>query len=273
MRGKPWGSPRAKVTPASPASDVSVVQRNGVQRDNVQDELERVIAVGGTVRSVFARTGAVVAVTSDYDAVQVDVTPAGAMSSTNVQAALEEIQTDATTGITNAAAAQTTANAAIPKSIIDAKGDLIAGTGSDTSARLAVGSDGKYLRAKSSEGTGLEWGSLPTADATTQGIVELATDAETETGTDTARATTPANVASAYPKKSMLTTAGDIPYATGASTWARLPIGTSDGLVLGVSSGALAWLAVTFAVGLVLGDTGGNADGLEIEPSYDVVLT
>jgi hypothetical protein len=35
---------------------------------------------------------------------------------------------------------------------------------------------------------------LPTASATVQGIVELATDAETQTGTDTARAITPANL-------------------------------------------------------------------------------
>jgi hypothetical protein len=37
-----------------------------------------------------------------------------------------------------------------------------------------------------------------TASATAKGIVELATDAETATGTDTARAVTPANVASHY---------------------------------------------------------------------------
>lgn len=37
--------------------------------------------------------------------------------------------------------------------------------------------------------------SAPDASATTKGIVELATDAETNTGTDTARAVTPANLA------------------------------------------------------------------------------
>lgn len=41
---------------------------------------------------------------------------------------------------------------------------------------------------------------LSAASDTAQGIVELATDAETLTGTDTARATTPANVASVYVK-------------------------------------------------------------------------
>jgi hypothetical protein len=40
---------------------------------------------------------------------------------------------------------------------IDAKGDLIAGTGADTFARLAVGTNGHTLVANSSTSTGLEW--------------------------------------------------------------------------------------------------------------------
>lgn len=83
----------------------------------------------------------------------------------------------------------------IPESIIEAKGDLIVGTAADTAGRLAVDADGKYLRAKSSEGTGLEWGALPSSSTTTPGIVELATDAETIAGTDTTRAVTPASLA------------------------------------------------------------------------------
>ena len=41
--------------------------------------------------------------------------------------------------------------------IYDAKGDIIAGTGSDAAARLAVGSNGKILVADSAETTGLKW--------------------------------------------------------------------------------------------------------------------
>lgn len=48
----------------------------------------------GAVSSVFTRTGAVVAATSDYDAVQVDNTPAGNISATNVQTALNELDTE-----------------------------------------------------------------------------------------------------------------------------------------------------------------------------------
>ena len=42
---------------------------------------------------------------------------------------------------------------------IDAKGDLIGGTGADTFARLAVGTNGQVLTADSAETTGLKWAS------------------------------------------------------------------------------------------------------------------
>jgi hypothetical protein len=40
---------------------------------------------------------------------------------------------------------------------IDAKGDIIAGTGADTFARLAVGTNGQVLTAASGQATGLQW--------------------------------------------------------------------------------------------------------------------
>ena len=49
------------------------------------------------------------------------------------------------------------ANAAIAKTIVDAKADLITATAADTPARLAVGSDGQILTADSSTSTGLKW--------------------------------------------------------------------------------------------------------------------
>lgn len=51
------------------------------------------------------------------------------------------------------------ASAAIAKSIVDAKGDIIAATAADTVARLAVGTNGQVLKANSATATGLEWGS------------------------------------------------------------------------------------------------------------------
>lgn len=49
---------------------------------------------------------------------------------------------------------------------IDAKGDLIAGTGADTFARLAVGTNGHTLVADSAETTGLKWAAPSTGALT-----------------------------------------------------------------------------------------------------------
>ena len=54
-------------------------------------------------------------------------------------------------------AIDTTMATMTPKSIVDAKGDLIAATANDTPARLAVGTNNYFLRANSSASTGLEW--------------------------------------------------------------------------------------------------------------------
>jgi hypothetical protein len=63
----------------------------------------------------------------------------------------------------------TNAGNAINKTIVDAKGDLITATAADTPARLAVGTNGQYLKANSSTATGLEWG-----DVSAGGMTELA---------------------------------------------------------------------------------------------------
>jgi hypothetical protein len=49
------------------------------------------------------------------------------------------------------------ASAGIAKTIVDAKGDLIAGTAADTVARLAVGTNGQALIADSTAATGMKW--------------------------------------------------------------------------------------------------------------------
>jgi hypothetical protein len=46
---------------------------------------------------------------------------------------------------------------------IDAKGDLVPGTGADTFARLAVGANGTVLTADSAEATGLKWATPATS--------------------------------------------------------------------------------------------------------------
>lgn len=53
----------------------------------------------------------------------------------------------------------------IPNTLIDAKGDILAGTGADSVGRLAVGGNGQFLAANSSTSTGLEWVPAPSAGA------------------------------------------------------------------------------------------------------------
>lgn len=62
------------------------------------------------------------------------------------------------------------ANAAIAKTIVDAKGDIIAATAADTVSRLAVGSNDQVLTADSSTATGLKW-----ATASSGGMTSIAT--------------------------------------------------------------------------------------------------
>jgi hypothetical protein len=56
------------------------------------------------------------------------------------------------------------ANAAVAKSIVDAKGDLIAATAADTVSRLAVGANGTILTADSAEATGMKWATAGGSD-------------------------------------------------------------------------------------------------------------
>jgi len=64
-------------------------------------------------------------------------------------------------------AIDTTMGTMVPKTIIDAKGDLIAGTAADTAARLAVGTNGYYLKADSTTATGLAWGAVTVSSGLT----------------------------------------------------------------------------------------------------------
>lgn len=101
-------------------------------------------------------------------------------------------------------AIDTTMATMVPKTIIDAKGDIIAGTAADTAVRLAVGTNGQVLKANSATATGLEWAA------------------------DSAGMTNP------------MTTTGDTIYSSSGSTPARLGIGTT-GQVLTVAGGIPSW--------------------------------
>ena len=55
---------------------------------------------------------------------------------------------------------------AILKTIVDAKGDLIAATGADAVARVALGSNGQVLTADSTQAAGVRWSTPTTLDLT-----------------------------------------------------------------------------------------------------------
>ena len=57
----------------------------------------------------------------------------------------------------------------IPQSVVDAKGDLVVGTAADTVGRLGVGTNGQYLQADSTAGTGLVWATVSGYSAPTLG--------------------------------------------------------------------------------------------------------
>ena len=52
-----------------------------------------------------------------------------------------------------------TANAAIPKSLVTTKGDIVTATAGSTPARLGVGTNGQVLTADSTTATGIKWAS------------------------------------------------------------------------------------------------------------------
>ena len=81
------------------------------------------------------------------------------------------------------------ASASIPKTIIDAKGDLIVGTAADTAARLAVGANNNILVADSSTATGLKW-AAPAGGGKVLQVVSGTTTTQTVIATTTMTDTT-----------------------------------------------------------------------------------
>jgi hypothetical protein len=96
-RATPWATARAYVVGDTVYQDGEVyycatAHTSGVFATDLA--AARWVSLGspaGGIDSVFGRTGDVVATASDYDAVQVDFTPAGSLASTNLQDAIEEL--------------------------------------------------------------------------------------------------------------------------------------------------------------------------------------
>ena len=98
-------------------------------------------------------------------AAQVPFTPASGIGATDTQSAVVEARNDAISAsdpVGSAAAAQSAAiaaaaAAAVPRALVDAKGDLLAATAADTVARVPVGADGLVLTASSAAAAGVAW--------------------------------------------------------------------------------------------------------------------
>ena len=114
----------------------------------------------------------------------------------------------------------------------------------------------------------------PSASTTNPGTVQLATTAETQTGTSTSLAVTPGGAAATYVPFSSFTTTGDLLVGTGASTYGNLVPGTT-GQVLSANSATLTGLEwVSVAGGTVTSvATGTGLTGGTITSSGTISLT
>lgn len=143
---------------------------------------------------------------------------------------------------------------AIPKTLVDAKGDLLTATADNTPARLAVGADGYALLADSAQTTGLRWGAVLADPSTTKGDLLARTSSaltRLAIGTDTYVLTADSTAATGMKWAAgsggytdPLTTKGDLLSRT-SSTTVRVPVGT-DGYVLvadSTNANGVAWAA------------------------------
>jgi hypothetical protein len=94
-------------------------------------------------------------------------------ATTSVKGAVQLTDSTSSTSTTTAATPNSVksafdlANGAVAKSIVDAKGDLVAATAADTVSRLAVGTNGTVLTADSAEATGMKWAAPASSGALT----------------------------------------------------------------------------------------------------------
>lgn len=113
-------------------------------------------------------------------------------ATTSVKGAVQLTDSTSSTSTTTAATpnsvktAYDLADGAVAKSIVDAKGDIIAATAADTVSRLAVGSNNQVLTADSSTATGLKW-ATPATPASGMTLIKtqtIGTGVSTVTVTD-----------------------------------------------------------------------------------------
>jgi len=129
--------------------------------DLVKDGATAIAALGQDIDTALVdlkggTTGQVLSKASGTDLDFTWVTDAGDISGVTAGTGISGGGTSGTVTVTNSMA-----------TAIDAKGDLIGGTGADTFSRLAVGTNGQVLTADSAEATGLKWATVGSVSVVT----------------------------------------------------------------------------------------------------------
>jgi hypothetical protein len=186
---------------------------------------------------------------------------AAVVAKTAAETARGLAETGAATATTKAAEALASANnaaatlaAAIPKTLVDAKGDLLVGTASDSLARLAVGVNGAALVADSAQASGLRWRSTLTLE-----------------GAGSPVGVVPAPVGSTYV---------DTAVTSGASVWIKTSGSGTAGWAVAIGDTGWRTLSIYSAAGALLSGTAygsgwaprpGYVSSLSIRRTADVV--
>lgn len=148
----------------------------------------------------------------------------------------------------------------VDEDVLTAKGSLISATAASIPAELTVGSNNQFLIANSATATGLQWTSTlvsPVVTGLTLNDSSIVFEGSTANDFETTLTVTDptADRTITFPdltgtvallsqviNNTLTSTTGDIIYASGSNTPARLGIGT-EGFVLTVTSGVPAWSA------------------------------
>ena len=119
------------------------------------------IASNASTSAASAATSATSAATSASSASNSASSAATSASSASTSASSAATSaSSAATSATSAANSAAAAASAIQATIFDAKGDLIAASAADTAVRVAVGTNGQYLKADSTTASGLAWSTV-----------------------------------------------------------------------------------------------------------------